>query len=301
MKAPNGDGSVYQRQTDKQWIAAIGLPDGRRKTKTCATRREARLALGVLRRARDRGELATSTKDTVDAYLDRWLDSRRGVVRDTSHAAYAVALAHLRPLIGYQKLSALRTSHIQAAYAALGSRATNPLAPRSIRQVHAILHNALSCAVAWEELARNPCAGVELPRVDRSEMRVYDAAQLAQLFAATADDREAALWRLLATTGLRKGEALGLRWSDYDEPRATLAIHRQLRCRPGGGTTDAPLKTRASYRSVAVPGGTALALAAWRTAQKMERWDTVGQGSADPVADWSAQQQQQADAGDGAV
>ena len=81
-------------------------------------------------------------------------------------------------------------------------------------EVHSCLHRALRDAVRWGRLVRNPADAADPPRLRGSahEMRTWSAQQLQLFLASTSDERLGGLWHLLALTGMRRGEALGLRW-----------------------------------------------------------------------------------------
>ena len=90
-----------------------------------------------------------------------------------------------------------------------------------------LLHRIFQRAVALELTVRNPVAAVEAPRAPKHEMRFFTAAQLAKLFKAATGDRLEALAVLLATSGLRIGEALALTWADVDLRGRTLRVTKQ--------------------------------------------------------------------------
>ena len=99
-----------------------------------------------------------------------------------------------------------------------------------MRRVHATLHRALKDAVRWQRLAVNPVDAADPPRGQgkQRELPAWNAEQLAGFLCHVKDDRLSALWRLLAMTGCRRGEALGLSWDDLDVEAATLTIRRAL-------------------------------------------------------------------------
>ena len=99
-----------------------------------------------------------------------------------------------------------------------------------MRHVHAVLHRAFKDAVRWGELARNPADLADPPRVaaQSHELRTWSAEQLAAFLNSQRNDRLYALWHTLAMTGLRRGEALGLRWEDVDLEAGRLAVRRAL-------------------------------------------------------------------------
>ena len=75
--------------------------------------------------------------------------------------------------------------------------------PKTVRNVHGMLHRAFADAVRWRRLAMNPAGSADQPAKPRTEMRAWDAEQLRTFTTATADDRLGAVWRLFALTGMR--------------------------------------------------------------------------------------------------
>lgn len=146
------------------------------------------------------------------------------------------------------------------------------LSARTVRYIHSTLRSALQQAVKWGELARNPADVVELPRQERKERRVLTPAETAKLLATAKGTRWYALRYLLATTGLRPGEALGLKWSDVEGNK--LRVQRSLvRLKKGWRLEDT--KTDRSRRTVVLPASTVAVLHAHRVKQAQERL-TVG-------------------------
>ncbi len=123
-----------------------------------------------------------------------------------------------------------------------------------------------------ECIARNPAAVAEAPRARQPEMKTWDGAQVRAFFDATADHRLAALWKLLATTGLRRSEALGLRWGDLnvDETPGRLSVRQTLAYVGTRAVFDEP-KTKRSRRLVTLEPETVAALRAHRARQLEER------------------------------
>ena len=116
----------------------------------------------------------------------------------------------------------------QAADGQRRSRADDALDRRTVNYVHTILHRAFKDAVRWGRLARNPADAADPPRGGQKSdgVHAWDAATLRAFLATSsaAGDRLHALWVLLATTGMRRGEALGLRWSDVDLDAGRLRV-----------------------------------------------------------------------------
>jgi integrase len=102
----------------------------------------------------------------------------------------------------------------------------------------------------WGIVGRNAADGVIVPRPEPSEMVTLSSEQLQVLFEATNGQALHALWVLLATTGLREGEALGLRWSDVDMEKATLVVRRALQRHGSAGLVMVDPKTARSRRTI---------------------------------------------------
>jgi integrase len=113
-----------------------------------------------------------------------------------------------------------------------------------------VLHSALSKALKWGMIDRNPASGVVKPRRRRKEMRTLSAEQARRLLNAAQGTRHAVLLQLAVTTGLRQGEILALRWSDIDFESGCLMVQRQLQRVSGRGLVFSEPKTAAGRRKV---------------------------------------------------
>jgi integrase len=165
------------------------------------------------------GTLVAGRSSTLGAYLDNWSDSVRTTRRPRTVQSYELNVERLRPYLGSMKLDALRPS---AGLLEAG------LSARSVQQAATVLHTALEKALEVGLLARNPADAATPPRPHRHEMHTLSALQVRMLFAATETDRLRSLWVLLATTGLRSGEAVGLIWQDLDLDAGRLTVCRAL-------------------------------------------------------------------------
>ncbi len=243
----SGEGTVYKR-ADGLWAAQLRLPTGERRTLYASKKSDVQAKLQALRRGADDGLLPSrESRIRFDQFVDRWLDAIRSSVRESTHVSYELNARRLKRFLGRAQLSAITPLMIQAAYAKLS---TEGLSTRSVLQIHATLHRALEQAVKWGMLARNPSSAVERPRPKRAEMATLTLEELLRLFEAARGGRMYGMFVLLGTTGMRVGEALGLKWDDVDLVGRRLVIRRAQQRHTGRGLVMVEPKTARSRRTV---------------------------------------------------
>jgi Site-specific recombinase XerD len=215
------------------WSYVVDLPptDGRRRQEKRGgfrDRAEAEEALAAVLKGLADGTYAHDERKTVGAFLDEWLAAKiKAGLRPTTARSYRQHITdYLRPHLGKIRLRDLRPGHISAM---LGKVAEAGPAPATVRRVHATLRSALTSAVRQQLIAFNVAANVDLPAAPRPKVRPWEPAELGKfLDHATADPRFGALFELVAATGLRRGEAVGLRWDDVDLAAGVLTVRQQL-------------------------------------------------------------------------
>ena len=146
------------------------------------------------------------------------------------------------------------------------------LSSRTRQYTLSILRASLNKAVQAGVMTRNVARMVDAPKQDKIERLPFTPEQVASLFAATADDPIGPLLVLSATTGLRQGEALALRWDDVDLDAGTLAVRHTLDPRT---RQVAPTKTERSRRTIHLP---AVAVGALREEQQRQRYTRLQAG-----------------------
>jgi integrase len=175
------------------------------------------------------------------------------------------------PRIGGVRLDALSAADLTTMYRELlatGGRGGRPLAPKTVRHVHTTLRKALSDAVEAKHLAWNPATAAKAPKIERTkEPDHWNAEQVRSFLASVGDDRLEALWILALTSGLRRGEILGLRWSDINLDGAKLQV-RQTRVAYGKLHVTKEPKTARSRRQIPLSPVAVEALQAHGTRQK---------------------------------
>ena len=217
------------------WAIVVEMRDpetGRRKRKWhsfSGTKRQAQDECARLISELKGGKYVEPSKTTVMQFLDRWLDDVRTRVTPKTHERYTqICQKNIGPLLGAVVLAKLRPEQIAEAYAkALASgrgRGDGGLSPRTVHQMHAILKGALTQAVTWDILIRNPAAAVKGPKVGRASMRIYDLEQTAELIEMARGTRIFIAVLLAVLGGLRRGEIAALRWRHVDLAAGQLAV-----------------------------------------------------------------------------
>lgn len=274
MRRGRGEGAIF-RAGDGRWVARIELgpgPDGRRRRREhrARTRQEALAWLDRARRALAEGRPLPPERLRLAEYLRDWIAGRAalGELRGRTVESYRQIIErHLVPGLGQCRLTELRPAAIRRYLAA---KLTEGQSPTSVKYHHAVLASALAAAVRDGLLATNPARLVAPPRVERPEVRPLELAEVRRLLAAARGSRLEALIVLAATTGMRQGELLGLRWVDVDLEGGTLRVNQTVQ-RIGGRVQAVPPKTTRSRRTLALPALACEALREHRDRQEFER------------------------------
>jgi integrase len=238
--------AIYLR-ADGRWEGQLGLPGGGRKSFYGRTRREALQKLEQGRWSLTLGLAVSSRSKTVAEFLDEWLKVTRRRVRPSTFENYELNARRLKAHFGEVPVSRLSPPAIQHAYHRLHD---SGLSDYSVLQAHRTLHRALNQAFHWGLIRANPAALVFPPRPLKREMTALDRDQLLALFEQTRNQPLHALLVLLATSGLRVGEALALRWQDLDLEAHRLYVRRCIRRQRRAGVVFGPPKTQRSRRPV---------------------------------------------------
>ncbi|MCS3896449.1 integrase [Bradyrhizobium japonicum USDA 38] len=234
-------GHVRERGAGR-WYAVIDTRDpktGERKRKwhslpNCSGKRQAQIKCAQIISDIKGGTYVEPSKVTVGEFLDRWLGHIKSQVTPKSHERYSgLVKQNIKPAIGGSQLTKLRPVQISDAYTAALTTGRKDgkeggLSARTVGHMHRVLKQALSQAVKWELMTRNPADAVDPPKVEWKPVSTYDLPQTAEIIEATRGKAIFMPVLLAALCGLRRGEICALRWRHVDLDAAQLSVVESL-------------------------------------------------------------------------
>jgi integrase len=300
-KNANGEGSIFQRKSDNRWVgsAYVLTVDGARKRKTVYgdTWEEAHEKLVELKSKSQRGIPVPNRAWNVGDYLRYWLQVYVSELKPKTAEGYESAVRlHLIPDLGRKRLDRLQVQHVKTFLngfkvkclccasgadkrrkvdrrcCSAGRCCQRRPSVRQVQYVHAVLRNALQHAMREELVSRNVAmlVKVKTPRYKTGKGLLLD--EVKALLRAVRDHRLYALYLVAATMGLRRGELLGLRWSDVNLDKGTVEVAKTVQ-RTGGRLLIQDAKTESSESVIPLPEMTRKALQEHRDRQDKERID----------------------------
>jgi integrase len=240
-----------------------------------------KLVTELVKRHND-GDYRTPEKITLGAYLtEKWLPIQRSQLKASTFDSYRRTIElHVLPTLGGVQLGRLLPEDLDGLYARLldsGRRngSGGGLSPTSVRYVHRILRKALNDALRKGTITRNPAATADPPRraerdASKPDLQVWTAEQLQSFLSLIGSHRLAAAYVLAAHTGMRRGEVLGLRWSDVDLANGRLSV-RQSVIAVAYELRTSDVKTGTARRTIDIDDPVVAQLQAWRKRQAEER------------------------------
>ena len=265
-KRANGEGSIRKR-ADGRWegryTAGYHPETGKRIIKNVLGKTQAECKAKLKKAIEESHALDIGRADeyTVAAWLRTWFDlyAKPHIRPSTMNYYHRNIEQHIIPAIGDIPLNDLTTLHLQQFYKKLlaegrverieSQKQPKGLSAKTVRNIHQIISSALKLANEQRLIARNPADGCALPKVERKEMQTLPVEQLTSFLREAKDSGVFALYYIDLTTGLRRGELLGLKWSDIDLEKGDLRVQRQIG-RIDGKIIEMPLKTKNAYRTL---------------------------------------------------
>lgn len=203
----------YDMGTGKQVQKSVS---GKTKAEVAAKLREITASI-------DKQTYIPPNRQTVGDWLDTWKDTYLIGVKPFTVASYdGIIKNHLKPAIGGVKLCALTAPMIQQFYNSV------PCSPKTVKNIHGVLHRALQQAIRLGYIPANPADACILPRVEKPKIHPLDEEETKAFITAIKGHQFEILFTVALFTGMRLGELLGLSWDSVDFSAGTIIVKQQL-------------------------------------------------------------------------
>ena len=200
---------------------------------TGKTQKEVAQKLKAATAAIDAGTYTAPSRMTVGQWLDIWTSEYLGAVKPRTVDLYkGVVKTRIKPGLGSVKLETLTPHTVQSYYNGLSK---DGLAPKTVKNIHGILHKALQQAESNGYIKTNPADSCILPRAIRKELKPLDEDMITTFLKAIQGHQFGNLFTVTLFTGMREGEALGLLWDCVDLTKGTITVDKQLQLIRGSG------------------------------------------------------------------
>ena len=267
-KRANGEGSIRKRK-DGRWegryTAGYHPTTGRQVIKSVLgkTQAEVREKLSKAVRTASTTDVIRAERLRVGQWMEVWYEYYVKIkVRPSSHQTYRGYLDnHIKPRIGHIPLTKLTALDLQRFYRQLltegrvsrieSEHQPKGLSAKTVRNIHQVIFSAMHLAMRQKLLASDPTEGCALPSLEHREMKTLPVEQLNSFLSEARKSGMFELYYIDLVTGLRRGELLGLKWTDINFQAHTLRVRRQV-SRIDGKVVEAPLKTKNSYRTISL-------------------------------------------------
>lgn len=217
-KRGQNEGSIRKRP-EGTWEARVTvgiMADGRQKQKSLygKTRQEVNIKMTDLLNNLQKGLITNPTKMTLSEWLDFYmLEYKKKFVKPVTYNNYTIKVKnHIEPAIGHYKLKVLRQDIIQKFINGLPGKR---LAPATVEALFKLLHNALETAVDDSLIVRNVANRVRLPKVPKPKIEAFTVDQQRAFEEKAKETYMCDMYIFDLCTGMRLGELLGLKWSDW--------------------------------------------------------------------------------------
>jgi integrase len=247
-----GEGTVYYSKQRNVWVAQLTLPNGKRRSKSCESKKKALTWLTVEKNKVIQGLFVADDQIKLADFLESYMtDVAEHRLRPTTiQTHWSLLRNHIIPELGNIRLSKLHPNHIQRFYA---QKLDEGLSKRTVQYLHAILHKALNQALRWGLVVRNVTDLVDVPSPSRKTPTVWNVSQVQRFLSAVSGHRWYPVYVVAVYCGLRKGEILGLHREDIDLEREVLRVRHQVTYVRGKGSVISEPKTDRARRQVTLP------------------------------------------------
>ena len=250
----NNEGTVFEYPKGSGiWYAQLSADEvtGKRPKRRAKSEQEAKKLLREMERDRDQGIDLIAKKPTITELMEIWLDKRvKPTLKASTLASYETVLRlYILPYIGSVRINRLNIDHVQNLINTLISEGYSP---HTIKNAYIRLRGMIKYALGrgWTKYSFN--ADLQLPSTDDINQVSLKWEEVKYFLKLVENHRLAPLFHFYPEMGLRRGEGLGLLWSDLDWNAATIAIRQQVQPIYGKTTISSP-KTKSSIRILPVP------------------------------------------------
>jgi len=236
------------------------------------TKREAQVEMARLITEASGGNLVEPTKLTVAEYIRSWISvaSAIAISPKTAERYRQLIEGQIVPHLGAMILQRLRPAHIASWHATLLTRGRHDggaLSARTVGHAHRVLHKALEDAVDREIITKNPTGRIAPPKVEAGEVAILSADDVSAVLSALAGSPIFPHVLILISTGIRRGELMGLQWEDVDLEAGRLRVSRSVETTQTHGLRIKPPKTKSGKRLITLPPTAVQVLPEHRRAQ----------------------------------
>ena len=241
------------------------------------TRAEAAAAYRAEGKKSDDGTYVAPTKQTYAEYLDLWFQRRLTTgngLRATTQDNYSRYIrSDIQPsTLGRMRLTDIRRFHINAF---VNDLTTSGRGATTVRRIAAVVQGSLKAAWQDELIDHNPSAGIRLPATPKRKFEPWQPEQVGSFLDVAAQHRLGAMFEVAVLTGMRRGEVIGLRWSDLDMERGTITI-RNNRTNAGTSIVENEPKSDSGRRTINYDETVGGVLLEWQLRQQHEA-ETMGE------------------------
>lgn len=266
----NGEGSIRKR-SDGRWegryTVGYNPETGKQKFKNVLGKTQTEVKEKLKAAIEESKDLDISRADqfTLSEWLRYWLDNYGKVyLRPSSLTNYTGFLDNQisNDKIGSIKLNKLTTNDLQQFYNRMSESGRvqrkesqnkpKGLSAKSVRNIHCFISHAMNRAIDEKLISENPASRCILPKKEQKEIEILPLTDLQKFFEEAKKSGVFELYFTELATGLRRGELLGLKWTDIDFNANSIYIQRQI-TRIDGEVKESPLKTKNAYRQIIVP------------------------------------------------
>lgn len=198
---------------------------------TGKTQKEVSQKLKTITVSIDNGTYKEPCKMSVGEWLEIWITEYLSHVKPLTEQTYSEQVKrHIKPALGAAKLESLDGHMIQHFYNALSKKG---LSPKTIKNIHGVLHSALEQAIKNGYISTNPSEACKLPRIIKPEIKPLEPNEITALLREAKHDTYNNIFIVALFTGMRQGELLGLTWDCIDFKNKTISIKKQLQSKDG--------------------------------------------------------------------